>query len=112
MNNNTKGCGKILGHGEVCYEGYLCSVCTSNESLLDKFIREMEIYKKTDEWKNKLAYITNREVIHLEEENEKLKQAIKKLDLIIESDKFEGWSDQYHEMRQVIDSLKESNEKK
>ena len=52
------------------------------------------------------------ELANLKEENDKLNHAIKKLDLIIESDKFEGWSDQYHEMRQVIDSLKESNEKK
>ena len=52
------------------------------------------------------------ELANLKEENDKLNHAIKKLDLIIESDKFEGWSDQYHEMRQAIDSLKESNEKK
>lgn len=22
-----KGCGRILGHGEVCHEGYLCDKC-------------------------------------------------------------------------------------
>jgi len=59
-----------------------------------------------------VRYIEEQQLAKLKEENEKLTQVIKKLDLIIESDKFEGWSDQYHEMRQTIDSLKESNEKK
>lgn len=59
-----------------------------------------------------VRYIEEQQLAKLKEENEKLTQVIKKLDLIIESDKFEGWSDQYHEMRQAIDSLKESNEKK